>query len=145
RSFPYAVVEILSYATTYADTLVVRIALGRHATGVYGAATRIVFALWSVAVIYEVSAYRTLTYLAHRDRERFTTFMERSAAGLFLAGVPFAVGGALVGGRLLTLVFGESYASGVPVFRLLLWSLPLAFPAIILMAAVVAHDRPRDA
>jgi O-antigen/teichoic acid export membrane protein len=36
RSFPFAVVEILSFATTYADTLVIRIALGRTATGLYG-------------------------------------------------------------------------------------------------------------
>jgi O-antigen/teichoic acid export membrane protein len=98
-----------------------------------------------VAVIYEVSAYRTLSYLAHRDRPAFARFTDRSAAGLFLAGVPFAVGGAVVGDRVLTLVFGHAFAGAGGVFRILLWSLPVAFPAILLMAAIVADERPQDA
>jgi O-antigen/teichoic acid export membrane protein len=138
-------VGLLTFAVTYADALIVRSSLGQRDTGLYGAAYRLVLVLQFLPSIYLDSAYRTMAHLAAEAREAFGTFVDRSTAGLFLLSLPFAVGGLLIGDRVLVLAFGSAFAPAAPAFRALLWSLPFAFPSWMLISAVVVGDRPQTA
>lgn len=144
-SLPFAAVGMFLFGANYADTLVIRGFLGDDQTAIYGAAYRVFMVLGWLPLIFANSVYRTLSDLAYRDRPRFGQFVERSAAALLVLAVPLAVGGTLVGGKLVPMVFGDAYADGAGVLRVLLWGLPFAFPGVLLIAAVVLGDRPQTA
>jgi O-antigen/teichoic acid export membrane protein len=141
-SFPFAVAGVLAFATTYADALVIRGVLGERQTGLYGAAYRIALVLEFIPSIYLDSVYRTMAHLSKVGVRALGEFVDRSCAWLCLAALPLAAGGTVIGGRVLTLVFGRSYAPATSAFQILLWSLVLGFPSWILMPAVTV-DRPR--
>jgi O-antigen/teichoic acid export membrane protein len=143
-SLPFAIAGVFTFATTYADALVIKGVLGNRQTGLYGAATRIVLILQSIPSIYLDSVYRTISHLTKAGMEALGDFVDRSSAWLCLLALPFAAGGMVVGDRVLTLVFGAAFAPAAGAFRILLWSLVPGFPGWILMPTVLA-DRPRAA
>jgi len=143
-SVPFAVAGVFTFATTYADALVINGSLGNQQTGLYGAATRIVLVLQFIPSIYLDSVYRTISHLAATDRRTLGAFVDRSATWLCLAALPIAAGGLVIGGRVLTFVFGPTFAPAAHTFEILLWSLVPGFAGWLLMAAVTV-DRPRTA
>jgi O-antigen/teichoic acid export membrane protein len=145
ESFAFTVAGVLTVATGYVDALVIQGMLGRDATGLYGAAYRIIVVLGWIPLVFQTSMYRSISYLAHRSREEFGPFVERWAAVMCLVALPIAAGGQVVGGRLVVLVFGSHFGPAVPAFKILLLSLPLAFPAVLLGTAVVVDERPQAA
>ena len=145
ESFPYTAAGVLSVASHYVDALVVRGSLGPRPTALYGAGYRIIAVLGWIPTVYQTSVYRSISFLAHQARTEFGPFVQRSAAGLCVAGLPFAVGGMILGDRVLTLVFGQGFGPGAHAFRILLWSLPVAFPAVVLLTAVIVDERPQAA
>jgi O-antigen/teichoic acid export membrane protein len=144
-SLPFALVEVLTFATRNADVLIVRGFLGDGAAGLYGAAYRLIMILLFLPGVFLDSTYRSLAALAIENRAQFSLLVDRVAAGVFLLALPLAAGGAVVGGRILLLIFGSSYTQATGVFKILLVSLPFAFPAIILLPAIVVGEKPRVA
>jgi len=144
-SLPFTAFMVLTFAVQYADALIVRGTLGESQVGLYGAAYRLLLVLQWVPSIYVDSAYRTLSHLSGGPKAAFALFIDRSAAVLFLLGLPIAAGGAILGDRVIVLVFGHAYLGGGSAFRILLLSLPLVFANWILLASIVVGDRPRAA
>jgi O-antigen/teichoic acid export membrane protein len=144
-SLPFAAVNVGIFATSYADTLVIRGLLGAAATGAYGAAYRLFVVLQFVPSIYVDAVYRTLADLAHRAPERFAAFVERSAAILLVLGLPLAFGGVSLASPIMRTIFGTGFGPASDAFRVLLLSLPLSFPLWILIIGLLVGTRPRIA
>jgi O-antigen/teichoic acid export membrane protein len=140
-SLPFAVAGVLTFGTSYVDTLVLRGYLGDGQTGLYGAAVRIQQMLLAVPSVYLDSVYRTISHLSKVGVKALGEFVDRSAAWLCLAALPFAAGGLVLGDRIITLIFGSTYAGGAPALKILLLSLVFEFPSWVLMPAVTI-DRP---
>ncbi len=140
-SMPFAVAGVLTFGTTYVDTLVLRGFLGDQQTGLYGAAVRVQQVLLAIPAVYLDSVYRTISHLSAIGVKALGEFVDRSAAWLCLAALPFAAGGLVIGGRILTLIFGSTYAAATPALKILLLSLVFEFPSWVLMPAVTI-DRP---
>jgi O-antigen/teichoic acid export membrane protein len=137
EGLPFTAVTLLNTATSYADAIIIRLLLGLTETGQYGAAYRLFVVLQFLPAIYLDSVLRTISHLAHEAASAFRDFVERSAAGLFVIALPLAAGGVVLAEPIVDLVFGDAYADAVPVFRVLLVSLPLSFPAWLLLPAIV--------
>src|SRR5436190_10375369 len=80
ESFAFTVAGVLTVATGYVDALVIQGMLGRHSTGLYGAAYRIVVVFGWIPLIFQTAMYRSISYLAQREREGFGPFVERWAS-----------------------------------------------------------------
>jgi O-antigen/teichoic acid export membrane protein len=119
--------------------------LGSAATGAYGAAYRLFYVLQFLPSIYVDSAFRTMSDLAHRERERFARLVERSAALMFIVGLGLAAGGVPLAGRIITAVFGSGFDASTAAFRALLVSLPVSFAMWIVLSALMTGDRPQTA
>jgi len=141
-SMPFTVVATLETVLSYADTIVIRAFLGPTQTGLYGAAFRLVTVLQWVPSIVLDSVMRAMSSLAVNDRERFRVLVDRSAAGLLLVGLPIAAAGSLLARPVMLLVFGSDFGDGADAFRVLLWSLPLSYPAWIASEAALVGARP---
>jgi O-antigen/teichoic acid export membrane protein len=138
---PFTSVNLLTYATSYADAIIIRVLLGLTQTGQYGAAYRLFVVLQFLPAIYFDSVLRTISHLASQAGSAFRDLIERSAAALFLLALPIAAGGVVLAEPIIDAVFGNAYGDAVPVFRVLLVSLPLSFPAWILLPAILVGER----
>lgn len=142
ESLGFTVVAILWIVLGYADTLVIRVMLGTHATGLYGAAWRLLTViLWVPSIVLD-SVMRAMSAMAVVDRSRFRDLVDRSAAGLLLVGLPLAVAGSFVARPVFVFVFGGDFGDGADAFRILLWSVPLSYPAWVVTEAVLVSGRP---
>ena len=130
-SFPFTALTLLTYATNYADAIIIRVVLGPPLTGTYGAAYRLFLVVQFLPAIYLDSVYRTIAHLAQQSGTEFRDF-ERSTAAMLLLALPIAAGGVPLADQVVEAVFGNTYAGAGPVFRVLLVSLPLSFPIWIL-------------
>lgn len=141
-SMPFTVVAALTVVLAYADTLVIRALLGNHATGLYGAAWRLLTVLQWVPSIVLDAVLRGMAALAVDDRRRFRGLVDRAAAGLLVVALPIAVAGSFLAHPVFVFVFGHDFGAGAHAFRILLWSLPLSYPAWIVIEAVLVGGRP---
>ena len=62
-----------------------------------------------------------------------------------MVALPIAAGGVALAEPIIEAVFGTAYGDAVPVFRVLLVSLPLSFPAWILLPAILVGERTGSA
>jgi O-antigen/teichoic acid export membrane protein len=145
EGLPFTAVSLLTYATSYADAIIISVLLGSTQTGQYGAAYRLFVVLQFLPAIYFDSVLRTMSHLATQSGIAFRDFIERSAAALFLLALPFAAGGVALAEPIIDAVFGNAYDDAVPVFQVLLVSLPLSFPAWILLPAILVGERTGSA
>ncbi len=142
ESMPFTAVAVLAVVLAYADTLVIRAVLGNHATGLYGAAWRLLTVLQWVPSIVLDAVLRGMAALAVDDRCRFRDLVDRAAAGLLVVALPVAVAGSFLAHPVFTFVFGPDFDAGANAFRILLWSLPLSYPAWIVTEAVLVGGWP---
>ena len=70
--------------------------------------------------------------------------LERVMSLLFLIALPAAIGGIILGPKIISLVFGESYLPATPSFQVLLLTLIIDFSAAVLSAAVFAYNKQRN-
>jgi O-antigen/teichoic acid export membrane protein len=127
----FSSVMLFFTAITYLDSLLVQAFLGDAETGLYGAASRIMLALFFIPTLYSSAVNRSLSRLASSDRDVLTWLHSRVVRHLIVAALPLAVFG-LVGSRaLLDLLYGEPYSNADTALALLLASLVFSFPAWI--------------
>jgi O-antigen/teichoic acid export membrane protein len=142
-SLPFAIVEVLTFAIRNSDVLIVRGFYGDSAAGLYGSASRLLIILLWLPGVFLDSTYRSLAALAVEKRQQFSLLVDRVAAGVCLLGLPLAAGGAVIGQRIVPLIFGARYVHAGAIFKILLLSLPFSFPAMILVAAIMVGPKPR--
>ncbi|HXE57639.1 MAG TPA: flippase [Gemmatimonadales bacterium] len=120
-----------------ADLIFLRLFRGSTETGLYTAAYTFVSFGVNLGLAYSLSLLPSLTRLGTEPAAR-TALYQTAVVQVFAVSLPVAVGGQLLAGPLLELVFGTRYAPAGPALALLGWSVPLSLvrdvPIIALMA-----------
>jgi O-antigen/teichoic acid export membrane protein len=136
-------VVFFSTAVTYLDSLLVNAFEGDDATGLYGAAYRVLLALYFIPTVYSTALIRSMTLLASTNREALAWLHSRVVCHLTVAALPLALFG-LVGSRaLLEILYGEPYGDADTALALLLASLVFTFPGWIASTAAYALGAER--
>ena len=128
---------------TYVDSLLVNAFEGDDQTGLYGAAYRILLALFFIPTVYDAALTRSMSQLAITNREALGWIYSRAFCHLTVAVLPIAVFGLVGSGALLQTLYGEPYADAAAALALLLVSLVFAFPAWIAAATAYAAGAER--
>jgi O-antigen/teichoic acid export membrane protein len=143
RAWPIVVHSLLGLAIYNSDFLVLRAFHDRAAVGYYGAAYTLVSFLLNLGVAYGQAVLPPLAR-AKVDHARQLELYHTGVAQILTVGLPIAVGGWLLGGRLLVLIFGPGYLPAGHPLEILIWSIPVAFLRNVPQAALIALERQGD-
>lgn len=143
-AWPFAITGALGILLTNTDILIISWMRSASDVGIYSAAIRIVQVLYVVPMILQYSTLPLLGRLANRDNAKFRAGLERTVSLIFLASVPLALGGILLGTPIMTLIFGQAYAGGGLSLRLLMLTLLFDYPAAIISTAIFAYDHQKS-
>ena len=143
-AWPFAITGALGGLLTNTDILIISWMRSAAEVGVYSAGIRIVQLMYLIPGIIQMSTLPMFARLARNDNERFRAVFERTVSFIFLASVPLALGGAILGTQIMQLVFGAAYASGGLSFKILMLTLLFDYPAVIISNAIFAYNHQKS-
>jgi O-antigen/teichoic acid export membrane protein len=143
-AWPFAITGTLGILLTNTDILIISWMRSASDVGIYSAAIRIVQVLYLIPVILQYSTMPLLARLANRDNEKFRRTLERAIGLIFLASVPIALGGALLGTEIMRLIFGQAFAPGGLSFSILMITMLVDYPAAIISGAIFAYNHQKS-
>lgn len=140
RASPLVAHALFGLLIYNSDLVFIRVLIDRTAVGYYAAAYTFISFLLNLGVAYMNSLLPTLTRQgAGSDGER--RFVVSSYAVVFAAGLPTAIGGALLAERIIATIFGPAYEPAAAALGILIWSIPISLFRNVGIAALIARDR----
>jgi O-antigen/teichoic acid export membrane protein len=143
-AWPFAITGALGTLLTSADILIISWMKTSSDVGIYSAVIRIIQVLYLIPVVIQYSALPLFARLAHKDNPGFRAVFERIVGVIFVASVPLAVGGAILGAEIMHLVFGAAYLGGGLSFRILIVGMMFDFPTVVISSAIFAYNHQRS-
>ncbi len=142
-AWPFAVIGALGVLLTNTDVLIISWMKDASDVGIYAAVIRIVQVIYLIPGIVQGSTLPLFARLAKHDDAKFRRVFERTLGFIFLASVPLALGGAILGTQVMALVFGAPYRAGGPALTVLMVSMLFDFPASVIAAAIFAYNHQK--
>jgi O-antigen/teichoic acid export membrane protein len=142
-AWPFAIAGALGILLTNTDILIISWMRTAAEVGIYAAAIRIIQVLYIIPSIIQSSTLPVLARLAKRDPLKFRFVFERIVAFIFLAAIPLSLGGAILGGGIMRLVFGAGYVAGSLAFSILMLTLSFDYAGGIIASGIFAHDHQK--
>lgn len=143
RSWPMVLHALLGLAIFNSDFIFLRILRDSSSLGFYAAAYTLVSFFLNLATAYTSSLIPALTRL-RGDAIHSRRVYGGSMAQVVTVAIPVSVGGALVAGEIVALIFGHTYSPSAAPLRILLLLLPLAGIRSVSQGALLAHGRQHD-
>jgi O-antigen/teichoic acid export membrane protein len=128
RTGPFAASSAMFTVLTYLDSVMVNAMRGNVATGLYGAAYRVLLAFTLIPAVYTDATARSISHLARADRPRMEILFRRAVAHLLILAIPIAVAGVILAGPILTFLYGPSFSGAATALALLMPSVLASFP-----------------
>jgi len=142
RGYPLVASAIFGLMVFNADLIFLRVLEGRAAVGYYAAAYTVIAFLSNLGAAYSLSLLPALTRLAGTPSARAELY-RTAHAHVMTVGLAIAVGGTLLAGPIVSLVFGEQYARSALPLAILLWSVPLALTRDLPIMGLLSNRRER--
>jgi O-antigen/teichoic acid export membrane protein len=140
RAWPLVAHGLLGLLIFNSDLVFLRLFRDLASVGHYAAGYTLISFLLNLGVAYGMALLPTMTRLGARtDQER--ALYHNAQAQVFAAGLPIALGGALLAVELIRQVFGLSYLPAGAALEILIWSIPLALFRNVAVAALIARNR----
>lgn len=140
RSWPMVLHALLGLAIFNSDFIFLRILRDSEALGYYAAAYTLISFFLNLGTAYTMSLIPALTRL-REDIPAARGLYDRSMAQVLAGVVPVCVGGILVAGPIIGLIFGGGYVAAVEPLQILLLLLPLAYVRNVAQGGLLAHGR----
>lgn len=142
-AWPFAIIGALGILLTNTDILIISWMSNASQVGIYSAAIRIVQMFYIIPSIIQASTLPALARLAKSDNAKFRAAFEKTLGFVFLASVPLALGGAILGTQVMALVFGAAYKAGGHALTVLMVSMLFDFPATVIAAAIFSYNHQK--
>lgn len=143
-AWPFAITAVLSGLMVNTDILVIGFFRSADEVGLYSAALRPVQLLYLIPAIIATSTFPIFARLAKSENEKLRRILERLLGLTFLASLPLAIIGVILGADIMTFLFGQDYLGGASSFRILMLTMIINFPTVVLSNAVFAYDQRRS-
>lgn len=137
---PLLLTGVLGMLLYNADVVMLRIFRDRTEVGLYIVAYTLLNFLGVLGGVITLSVLPTLRRLRDDLRRRDDIYFTAMARAL-AAGLPIAVGGALLATPLIELVFGPAYQRSASALSILIWTFPLLLLRSVEQGALIAHGR----
>ena len=140
RATPLVVSSLLGLLIYNSDLIFLRFFRGREEVGLYAAAYTLVSFLLNIGIVYSLSLLPTLTRTAAVPADHHGLY-HTATAHVFAVGFPIALGGSLLAGQIISLVFGAGYSDSAAALRVLMWAIPVSLLRDVPIVALMAWGR----
>ncbi len=141
-TLPFAILGIFGIFMTNIDSVIIGIFGNEHMLGLYGAAQRPLNILYILPNFLSASLLPILSRFAKEGKSLAPMIGIASSASLTVA-LPFVIGGIIVAGPLISVVFGAEYAGAVSTFQVLLLTIFFTFPGTIYAEVLLVENKQR--
>lgn len=133
---------ILGLAIFNSDLIFLRALRDARTAGMYAAAYTLISFLLNLGVAYGNSLLPVLTREGgHADPQKQRTLFDHAMIQVLTVALPVGAGGCLLAGGLMMLVFGPTYAEGIPALQVLIWSIVVAWVRNVVQMGLIARDK----
>lgn len=140
RSWPLVLHSLLGLAIFNSDFIFLRAMRGSEAVGFYAAAYTLISFFQNLGVAYTMSLIPSITRVRN-DASAARTLFDGSMAQVMALGLPVMVGGILVAGPLVALIFGSGYGPSARPLQILLVVIPVALLRNVAQGVLLANER----
>ncbi len=124
---PFAATGISAMVYFHVDAVLLAYLVGEAETGLYRAATNIMFAASGFSAAVVLALFPMVAEQHERNRDETVRLAANAVTYSLLLALPMAVGGATLAGPLIKSLYRSTYAGAEPVLMVLLWWLPISF------------------
>ncbi len=143
-AWPFAISGVLGILMINTDILLIGGLLTAKDVGLYSAADRIIQILYLIPSVISVSVLPLFSRIAGKDNAKMRRIMENVIGTTMLAAIPISIGGAILGGSIISFLFGSAYAGATLSFQILILTLMINFPAVILSSAIFSYNHQKS-
>lgn len=122
---PFGLIGLAVNLSYKVDTILLSLWWPAGVVGWYNAAYNLIFSIAMISNAVNVALYPSMASLT--DPEALAAVIRRSVGYLWMLSIPFAVGGWMLGDRLIPALYGPSFLPSVPAFRILIGVVPFMF------------------
>jgi O-antigen/teichoic acid export membrane protein len=126
------------------DVFMISKLMDSTAIGIYGAASTIFYRLTIIADAISTSALPAISQLFKKDNPQCQNVFSRTQWLIWVLTLPMAVGGFILGDKLIALIYGSTYGDASTVFRMLMISLPFMSAGLLFNYALGGINRQYD-
>lgn len=139
--FPLGLAAFASVIYTNIDGVILARILSEKALGIYASANKFAPTLIQLLnVPFVVAVYPTLSRLSHESHDRFKKAILKSLGVVFAWSVPASIGVMLFAG-IVPIIFGEKYSAGVPILRVLIFTVPFVSISALLYKVLIVMNK----
>ena len=143
-AWPFAVTGALGMLFTNTDILIISWMKTASDVGIYSAAIRIIQILYLIPGVIQITTLPLFSRLAKVDNEKFRQILEQTVSVTFLASIPMAIGGVILGTPIMSFLFGHAFASGGLAFKILMVTLVIDFPGSLIVNAIFVYNHQKS-
>lgn len=140
RSWPIVGHSLLGLAIFNSDFLFLRGFRDSAAVGLYAAAYTLISFFLNLGAAYTMTLLPVITRLRD-DPEEARTLYDGSMAQVMAGALPVAIGGFLVAGGVIDLVFTPAYHASTLPLQVLLWTIPVALIRNVSQGVLIGYGR----
>jgi len=143
-AWPVALVGIIGALMLNTDIIMLGWWRTAEEIGFYSASQKIIQLLYAFPAILAGAIFPTLSRLvSQKDNQKVKQLMELGVIAVILIGLPMAIGGFMLSGPLIKLVYGDQYLPTVPVFQILIFTVLIIFPATLIGNSLLAYHKQK--
>lgn len=124
---PFAATGISVMIYFHVDAVLLAYLVGESETGLYRAATNIMFAISGFSAAVVLALFPMIAEQHERNREETVRLAANAVTYSLMLALPIAVGGSALASPLIETLYRATYSKAGPVLAILLWWLPVSF------------------
>lgn len=136
---PFGLIGLAVNLSYKVDTILLSMWWPAGVVGWYNAAYNLIFSIALISNAANVALYPSMAALA--DPEALAAVVRRSIGYLWMLSIPFAVGGWVLGDRLIPALYGPSFGPSVAAFQVLIGVVPFMFLSEYMGYVILVWDR----
>lgn len=125
------------------DVVMLGFMKGDETVGWYSAASRIIQAILPLAGLFAQTVFPVVSRFYRESQEKLSLVLNISVKFLILVAIPLGIGGTILAGPIMDLIYGPKYQPGIIAFRILIWTVPLIFVGAVPAQVLIAGDGAR--
>jgi O-antigen/teichoic acid export membrane protein len=143
-AWPFAIMGFSGAIMVNIDTVMIGWFRSASEVGYYSAAQRPIQLLYVIPNLLGSAVFPVMARFAAKDNDKFRQILEKSITIVLAIGIPIAIGGAILGKDMITVLFGSGYAPAATTFVILLFTLLLVLPNTLISGSLFAYNEQKN-